>query len=357
MFDCSAAIDKDTLLCGLFQNMAAKRILIIRTAGLGDTVLMWPAVHAVRVRYPDASIDVMGHKKRVELLTVPGGIDRALDVEGSGLHHLFEISTALPDAVCERFGGYDTIAVFAGEGDYALAENLSACGASEVHAFLPLPRAGEGLRVADYLQKVLVDQGLGEHVSAPPLPVTEAEREAALKRLGALGLRGEKLACVAPGSGSSAKNFEPTRFARLCGELGRLGVEPVLIEGPADREAIAAVQAHPDGAGLRVLSDDPPRVLKGIFDQACLVVGNDSGPVQLAAMLGVATVAIFGPSDPELWAPIDPRCAVVASRVECAPCTEDEMHACGDRACLDSLRVEDVLDACRSLLRNGSRGD
>jgi ADP-heptose:LPS heptosyltransferase len=325
--------------------MAPERILIIRTGGLGDTLLMWPALAAVRRRFPKARIDLMGHRERCQLLAVPQGADLALDVEGSGLHVLFEISAAPPDSVCARFGSYDAVVAFAAPGDYALAENLSACGVEEVHAFLPYPSAGDNVHVAEHAKRSLIGVDLAAPGEDPLLEVSAKEREDGAQALLSLDLWKKKLALLAPGSGSSNKNWAPGKFAELAVELSKKGFSPLLIQGPADSSAAAAVL---ECAGkIPVFADESPFTLKGVLTHAQLFVGNDAGPTHLAALMGLPTVAIFGPSDPVRWSPIGPKVSLVRSGAECSPCTTDEMRACKERICLDAIRVSTVLEACR----------
>jgi len=328
--------------------MAPERILLIRTGGLGDTLLMWPALAAVRRRFPEARIDLMGHRERCQLLAVPPGADLALDVEGSGLHVLFEISAVPPDSVCARFGTYDAVVAFAAPGDYALAENLSACGVEEVHAFLPFPSAGENIHVAEHAKRSLIGVDLASPGEDPQLEASAREREDGRQVLQSLGLEKERLVLLAPGSGSEKKNWAAGRFAGLAAQLSEKGFTPLLLQGPADSAAVAAVLESSGSRRPPVLADESPTTLKGVLTHAQLFVGNDAGPTHLAALMGVPTVAIFGPSDPVRWSPVGPKVKLVRAGVECSPCTTDEMRACRERICLDSIEVSTVLEACTS---------
>lgn len=330
--------------------MMPERILVIRTGGLGDTLLMWPGLAAMRRRFSGARIDLMGHRDRCQLLAVPRGADLALDVEGSGLHVLFEISVAPPDSIRARFGTYDAVVAFAAPGDYALAENLSACGVKEVHAFLPFPLAGERIHVAEHAKQSLIGVDLASPGEDPVLEVTAREREDGSQTLRTLGLEGRKLAVVAPGSGSKHKNWAPGRFAELAAGLGQKGFTPLLLEGPADSAAVAAVLDCSKSDRPPVFSDESPTTLKGVLAHAGLFVGNDAGSTHLAALMGVPTVAVFGPSDPVLWSPIGPAVTIVRSEAECFPCTVDEMHACPERICLDAVEVSEILKACAEII-------
>lgn len=309
-------------------------------------MLMWPALTAVRRRFPKARIDLMGHRERCQLLAVPPGVDLALDVEGSGLHMLFEISAAPPDSVRARFGTYDAVVAFAAPGDYALAENLSACGVDEVHAFLPYPSADEKIHTAEHAKRSLIGVDLAAPGEDPRLEVSAKEREDGAQALVSLDLWKKKPALLAPGSGSSSKNWAPGKFAELSVELTRKGFSPLLLQGPADESAVAAVLECSGDDKPPVLMDQSPTTLKGVLSHVHLFVGNDAGPTHLAALMGLPSVAIFGPSDPVRWSPLGPKVILVRAEVDCSPCTTDEMYACKERVCLDSISVSTVLEAC-----------
>jgi ADP-heptose:LPS heptosyltransferase len=85
---------------------------------------------------------------------------------------------------------------------------------------------------------------------------------------------------------------------------------PVLIAGPQDEAIVAQVVA---GAGVTpTVRDLSVAGLTALLPKCALYVGNDSGVTHLAGVLGVPTLAHFGPTDPALWAPLGPR--VVALR-------------------------------------------
>ena len=137
------------------------------------------------------------------------------------------------------------------------------------------------------------------------------------------------------------------RFARLAAWLREQALAPGLVEGPADADAVAQVLEHLDGTETAVLREHTPAGLKGFFQEAELFVGNDSGTTHLAAITGVPTVAVFGPTDPVENVPFPGvPSAVVRKDVDCR-CPKRQ---CLTRACFDAVGVEDVLDAALGLL-------
>jgi heptosyltransferase III len=140
---------------------------------------------------------------------------------------------------------------------------------------------------------------------AEPLAVTAAD---VLRRLGPAGRR---FIAVHPGSGSPRKNWPPEPLALLLERLpAATGATPLLVAGPADDEAVSRLLACLSQP-LPILRHVPLPVLAAVLGQADAYLGNDSGPTHLAAILGRPTLALFGPTDPALWAPRGPRVRIL----------------------------------------------
>ena len=80
-------------------------------------------------------------------------------------------------------------------------------------------------------------------------------------------------------------------------------------------------------------------------------IGNDSGVSHLAAFMGLPTVAIFGPSDPDRWKPVGPSVDIVRPTLECNPCFETGNDDCDKMDCFDGISPETVLSAFYGLVR------
>jgi ADP-heptose:LPS heptosyltransferase len=93
----------------------------------------------------------------------------------------------------------------------------------------------------------------------------------------------------------------------------------------------------------------PLEDLAALLGRCVGYVGGDSGVTHLAAAVGTPVVAVFGPTDPAVWAPRGPHVAIVRHRVPCQPCTWEAMWACSHRACLADLTVDAVVDAAARL--------
>lgn len=272
------------------------RVLLARAGALGDLLLLRRAIFALRRA---------GHE--VTLLAPPPGA-ALVGADGAGIDR--HLGWDAPDAARLLSGermpaGAFQAAVTACQ--LALAYSRSV---DLVHglarlvpltlAFDPTPAPSAGHAAAWFARPMAV---IGLDVSAaPPAWTPSAEDiEAARPWLARLPPR---FLALHPGSGSAAKNWPFERFLALADALAP--DSPWLLAlGPAEERLAAHVDTHARGALARavIARDVPLRVLGALLAQAGRYAGNDSGATHLAAACGVPTLALFGPTDPQVWAP------------------------------------------------------
>jgi len=194
-----------------------------------------------------------------------------------------------------------------------------------------------------------VSQTLLARLEALGLPLPDMEDCPARFRELFGGWKGQRsrLVGIFPGSGHRAKNWPPEHFAETARQLAREGYQPVQVLGPVEQEQNIRLPDVPDCR---------PRDLTELTDLLAnmrLVFGNDSGPLHLAARLGVPCTALFGPSDARRWGP--PCARILSSPLPCAPCTRDMRSlGCTRPECMDALGTDQVLHALRTLVRESS---
>jgi len=91
------------------------------------------------------------------------------------------------------------------------------------------------------------------------------------------------------------------------------------------------------------------RELLALMAECRLLVTNDSGPMHLAAALGVPLVAIFGSTDERATGPVGTRIRIVNHRVACSPCGLRQCPV--DFRCLRGIPVEEVFRATLELVK------
>jgi heptosyltransferase-2 len=145
---------------------------------------------------------------------------------------------------------------------------------------------------------------------------------------------------VHPGAGKQANRWPAARFAQMVQRLRAAGFSPWCVEGPADGEATAQLQAllrFP----LPVLRGVSVRTVAAALAASDLALVNDTGIMHVAGAVGVPTLALFGPTPARSWKP--PGRKVVALQ-----------SADGTMEGLSEDQVQERLSELHPLLRGGA---
>jgi len=163
---------------------------------------------------------------------------------------------------------------------------------------------------------------------------------------------GGPLAGLFPGAEwGPSKRWPMKSFAALARDLRRRlpALREVIVAGP--KETWLAVRVHEESGKIHpvVGPDLDLAALAGVVAHFDLLVTNDSGPMHLAAALGVPTVALFGPTDPRRTAPAGDGHEVLWRNLWCAPCFRRHCPLLHHR-CLKGIPVGRVADAAEGIL-------
>jgi ADP-heptose:LPS heptosyltransferase len=366
---------------------AMARILVVRTAGIGDLLLAVPALRTLRAARPRATLDVLVTPPAAALLRDSPLVDRVItfdkaqwDYAGDWLRaprHLRPLPRLWRTL---RAGHYDAVLV--------MHHQTLRLGRLKYRALLAAARPalafGLDNGLAPFFDVSVRDDGFGaRHEAAYALEIVAAALDidppaltgATLADLGWDDLAAKPramrppLVVLHPGSGaySLARRWPVERFAAVARTLHAEFRARIVVVGGAD-DAVVAVD-------LARLLDAPPwlsvqpasaslRETAGLLARASLFIGNDSLPMHLAAVAGTPIVAIFGPSNHRAWAPVpavDGGPAVIVRRdLTCSPCfyrgqSLGTPEGCPPRPCLTELDTPIVLRHARALLGSAAR--
>ena len=354
-----------------------KRVLVIATRQIGDVLLTTPLIRAARERWPDARIDVIGFAGTLGMLR--GNPDLGGYIEtpaGPGWR-------GTRDVMARLWRRYD-LALVTDPGDRA---HLLGWAAAPRRAGIVPARGGSNWWKRALLFHTVVAAGdLGTaHVTAEKrsllAPWMKASSDApVVVAPPAMALPADIEAAVQPGaivvhapSMWPYKQWPLAHFEALVKELLAMGRQVVLTgsAGARDQECIAPLLGL---ASAPRLLDASGRLdfnqLVTLFQRAALYIGPDTSVSHLAAATGVPVIAIFGPTNPQRWAPwpAKPNAAALFERstlmqqvgnvtllqsaLPCVPCgkagCEDHRQSRSD--CLQDIGPERVIEAARTIL-------
>ena len=188
-----------------------------------------------------------------------------------------------------------------------------------------------------------------------------ADEAAARSLLGDGGAgQGDLLVALCPTGGHSAlKQWPAESFALLGRRLQQRGARVVLVGGPGDA-ALGAFLKEALGSGvINATGRTTLRGLAALLAQCRCFVGNDAGPMHMAAAVGTPTVALFGSSCRQRYGPWGAGHAALSRELPCSPCgrghTPYRCRTClySRPECLHGLTVEQVEEAVGAVLFGG----
>jgi ADP-heptose:LPS heptosyltransferase len=302
-----------------------RNVLIYHVGALGDFVLTWPLALALARLYPQSRVFYITHAAKGRLAERALRVDSA-DIE-VGWHALFSDRADLPPPARKLLASAHTVVSFLSNGRDAWANNVRRIAPDA--ALLPLKPA------------TLAAPPAGEHASVfisrqlQPWPAIATAVEQILKSIADRGIGGraspDGSVLLHPGSGAAFKCWPAERFLELGRRLSGTGEPVTFVVGEAELDRWPARALDALAAVGRLQRPQDLVALCELVHRASLFIGNDSGPAHLAGILGVPTIALFGPTTPRIWKPLGPRVTAVEART------------------LDGIDVGDVLAAAAKL--------
>lgn len=350
------------------------KILIVRLGALGDILHALPAVTAIRAALPEATLGWVVEENWSQLLTAPGykASPQTLAPQKPLVNlihtvntrrwrrHIFEHKTLAEirgNLARLRCIHYDLAIDFQGNIKSAVAARASS--AREIAGFVNPREAGARFfyhqkysRSGEHVVEqnlALANQALQLHLNgqnlkllAPQLPcdpVAEAWATAEIKRLGIAGY-----AMVTPGAGWGGKQWPPERFGALARALAAHNLKTLVNTAPGEEPLADRVVEASGGSAIPVHCTISQLI--ALIRRARVFAGGDTGPLHLAAALGIPVVAVFGPTDPARTGPFGAR-AVVFRHPESK--TTFSHHREPDPGLL-KITTDEVIGAARHLL-------
>jgi heptosyltransferase II len=332
-----------------------ERIIVMTPNWLGDAVMAFPAIGAVRHHRPEAALVVAARSSTAALFRMVTGVDEVVPLgAGGGL-----LGAAGWTA--------DARALAAARGDVAiLLPNSFRSAFTARKAGIPerwgyaadlrgrlLTRAVGKLRgrfhQADYYMALLAALDIPPAVAAM-LTVPADGRSRADALLARAGVSPDAVIVgMAPGAAyGRAKQWPPDRFRELARLLHeRRGAVSVLVGSRADRGAGEEIGQAPGLVNL--IGETDLHALVGLMERCRAFVSNDSGAMHLAAAAGLGVTALFGSTDERGTAPLThpsagaPAHEILTCEVWCRPCMLRECPI--DHRCMTGIEPARVCES------------
>lgn len=318
-----------------------RTIVVIHPGGLGDVLLSIGALAAMRTALPQHRLVLIAGSDVGHLLGQCGVIDQSLPIESSQLSALLSGRAQISAMQQDLFRRCDLVIGWLNDRDGSLRHALQGFGIPRVILQSPADSGGH------HQSERFLRTGKGElpDEANPPvrLRLPAQVLRAGMDALRAVGIEQTvPLIVCHPGSGSRHKCVRADTWGTLIRGCLARQLMPVIVLGPADEQVEAAIkeQGLPE---VPILRPQSVTMLAAILAQAQRYIGHDSGVTHLAALLGVPTVAMFGPTDEQRWAPLGTHVAVVRGG-RCTCVDWDAVRTCTEKPCLN-VKQDEVFKA------------
>lgn len=347
---------------------AVRNILVIKFWGMGSIVLATPALRALRRGHPRARITIVTFEQNAAICRLIPTIDRVVAYRGNGpLDFLASLARLVRllwrerfDVVldCEFFANFTALITGLSRAPVRVGFHTPKWWREGLYSVgVPFDRSHI---TENFLQAAEAAGGIADGDALDALAADPAA-DAVLDRLlgGGAAAAGPLLCINVNASALDYKRRWP--LARYRALIARLLAHDqtcrvVLIGAPEDRPYVAqltaALPASPrlaDLCGALSITE-----LVRLLQRAHLFIGNDSGPLHLAAAAGVPTVSFFGPETPAMYGPKGDAHTVLYKGIACSPClnvhNSKDNSACRNNICLQAISVDEAWEAVRARL-------
>lgn len=353
-----------TLDLGRDLPSSPSRILVVRLDSIGDVLLSEPAIAALRRRFPQARLDVVVGAAGKSILEGHPAIDNLILYEapwhaawrgqvvswrkqlGGLLRILARLRRGRYDLAYELRGDFRDIAFAAASGARARVGNGERGG-----GFF-LTRDVRPPATAHHLEKALAiaaASGACGPVETPRLYLSESDRALAQSLLPLV--ENAPYVALHLGAGFPSKCLPVGRFATIARELALRGIRPVVVGGPDDAPRLAELRALLDIPLVDLVGRLTVKETAAVLARCSLFIGNDSGPMHLAAAMGTPVVAAFGPSAAEAYHPRGVPYRLIKLDLSCRRHCDFVNCSQGENICMTGIRDEAMVEACLEMLQ------
>ncbi len=313
------------------------RILVIRGGAIGDFVLTLPTIRLAREAFPKAQVEILGRGYIIQLAEGRYYAEKSRDIDSASLAGFFCPNASLDSAWSHYFSEFQLIISYLYDPDEVFIRNLYRAGAQ--HIIQGSPKIKSGSHAAFQLAHPLESLGLSLKNPAAYLFPSEADKQSAYSLLETKGISEESpFVVLHPGSGGKCKTWPASCWRKFClSFLQKFSQIPILcVGGESDILALDFLRSQVHSPRLDFLENLPLPLLAAVLSKAHTYMGHDTGVSHMAAAAGAPCLLLYGPTDPEVWAPANRAVHVLTSPT----------------GMMEDLPIEAVFEAFESFVTN-----
>lgn len=289
------------------------KILVIRGGAIGDFILTLPAMAALRQRFPQAHLEVLGYPHIAQLALAGGLVDRVQPIEARALAVFFARDGALAEHWRDYFSEFDIVISYLFDPDEIFQSNVRRCLHGQFIQGPHRPQETESVHATQVFLKPLERLAIFDADPVPRLAINSLPSNGRADL--PVGLDApQRVPTIAlhPGSGSERKNWPEPKWAELIAQLvASTGMKLLLVGGEAEGERLQRLAATLPPERYALARSLPLTELAARLKSSVAFVGHDSGITHLAAALGLPTLVLWADTVEEIWRPQGERLTLV----------------------------------------------
>lgn len=339
-----------------FDKSKICKILVIKPRAIGDVLLSTPVLPNLREEFPHAQIDFLVEKFASPVLNENPFIDNVISYDSknqSSLSIIMQVRKSRYNLVIDVFANPRTAIITKLSGaKYRVGFPFK--WRRYAYNILVTPRSGDVHNV-EFNLDALRRLGLQPKYKNPTFYLDVAATEFAHNFLNSKEIAAKAFIAINVGGGWKTKRWDLDKFSKLCEMISsQLHFPVVALYGPDEKkDAEKIVESSQGGVILAPLTS--LHEMGAIMKASKLLITNDSGPMHIAAALGVPTLAIFGPTNPRLQGPYGNLSEIVRNeRLDCLECNLTKCPI--GNPCMHELRPEIVFERLLKLISRIEQG-
>jgi len=281
------------------------KILVIRGGAIGDFILTFPALSALRQQFPNAKLEVLGYPHIAQLAVAGGLADAVRSIEARPLAGFFARGGILEPELQEYFASFAIIISYLYDPDGIFEANVRRSCKGQFIAGSHRPDESKNEHATVVFLEPLKRLAIFDANPVPRLTLSEGRAPSSLQ---------SNCIAIHPGSGSEKKNWALEKWIELARQLLNSSAAPLLIiGGEAESAKIAKLKSALSQQPAELAFNLPLPTLAGRIASCSLFIGHDSGIAHLAAAAGVPVIALWAETSPEIWKPLGDHVTILRS--------------------------------------------
>lgn len=330
-----------------------KRLLLIKLRYIGDVVLSTPLLPILRKRFPEASLTFLVNPGTESVLFGNPHLENIMVLPREGWGNQLACYQTLRQAHFDGVvdltdGDRSALLSYWTGASIRLGFNRESRWRGKLYTHV-LPSAYGSMHMVNYHAQALSALGISDPVGNPEWYLQPDDHEQGDHLLASLKIGQAPLVLLHPLARYPNKAWPLGRFAAVADWLADQGAVVALIGHQSEmligQHIVDLTKSKPH----TVMGRTQLRQLAAMMKRSALFIGNDGGPMHMAAAVGCPVLGLFGPSNPHVWGPRGEKVSVIYKGLDCEECGDSGCTR-GEESCMRQISVEEVCRAARPFL-------